>query len=163
MKIIFLKVDGVLNSTSTKETCEGLTGIDSSKVKLLKKIVDATGAQIVLSSTWRDGWAANGKYTEDWHGNMLHYLFDKLDEENITVFSRTPFSDPVHPHRGKEIKKWLDGQKKEPIDNYIIIDDDTFDIVDTNLHKGHVIETSYKRGLRSGAVNMAIQMLNKGE
>lgn len=56
-KIIFLDIDGVLNSADhldhTKH-CNGYSDISPKKVKLLKKIVDRTGAEIVLSSTWRD-------------------------------------------------------------------------------------------------------------
>ena len=56
-KIIFLDIDGVLNSMDyfeqTKD-CKGYTEINPEKVKLLKEIVDRTGAEIVLSSTWRD-------------------------------------------------------------------------------------------------------------
>ena len=59
MKIIFLDVDGVLNCKSSKSRCGGFLGIDDSKVKLLKEIIDITGAKIVLSSSWRYGWRRN--------------------------------------------------------------------------------------------------------
>ena len=59
MKIIFLDIDGVLNS----EMYEWSRGedradnrIDLSRVRLLKDIVSATDAKIVLSSTWRLDW-----------------------------------------------------------------------------------------------------------
>ena len=61
MKVIFLDIDGVLNSFQTFREIyyeHELTGfrrvaIDIDKVKLLKEIVDNTGALIVLSSSWR--------------------------------------------------------------------------------------------------------------
>lgn len=54
MKAIFADVDGVLNEDSTPtRTKNSLVFIDSDKLLRLKRIVDATGAKIVLSSTWR--------------------------------------------------------------------------------------------------------------
>ena len=59
MKVIFLDVDGVLNSQQLFEKCEDdqLISVDEDNIKNLKTIVDATGAKIVLSSSWRYGWA----------------------------------------------------------------------------------------------------------
>ena len=51
MKVIFLDVDGVLNSVDTSEVFQGFVGIDDKLVSKLRKIVRATGAQIVLSSS----------------------------------------------------------------------------------------------------------------
>ena len=54
MKVIFLDVDGVLNSQQLFEKCEDdqLISVDEDNIKNLKTIVDATGAKIVLSSSW---------------------------------------------------------------------------------------------------------------
>ena len=51
MKVIFLDVDGVLNSQQLFEKCEDdqLISVDEDNIKNLKTIVDATGAKIVLS------------------------------------------------------------------------------------------------------------------
>ena len=46
-KIIFLDFDGVITTLKSKWT------IDNEKVKLVKQICDATGAKIVISSSWR--------------------------------------------------------------------------------------------------------------
>lgn len=61
IKVIFLDIDGVCNGFSTKEKCDQgpgqqsryITGVEPGKVALIKKIIDATGAKIVLSSSWR--------------------------------------------------------------------------------------------------------------
>ena len=58
MKVIFLDIDGVLNSMSCKATIEGFDFVEDEKVALLKEIIDLTGAKVVLSSTWRYGWYA---------------------------------------------------------------------------------------------------------
>ena len=50
MKVIFLDVDGVLNSQQLFEKCEDdqLISVDEDNIKNLKTIVDATGAKIVF-------------------------------------------------------------------------------------------------------------------
>jgi histidinol phosphatase-like enzyme len=50
MKVIFLDVDGVLNSQQLFEKCEDdqLISVDEDNIKNLKTIVDATGAKIIL-------------------------------------------------------------------------------------------------------------------
>ena len=61
MKVIFLDVDGVLNSEHWykvnyrrhPERCRVETAIDPRFVRNLKRIVDKTGAKIVLSATCR--------------------------------------------------------------------------------------------------------------
>ena len=68
MKVIFLDVDGVLNCQKTEAKCRGFIGVDSKKVKLLKKIVDATDAKIVLSSSWKIGWWKYHKEEQDPEG-----------------------------------------------------------------------------------------------
>lgn len=49
MRRLFLDVDGVLNS---RDDC-GLDGLGDSHLRQLKRIVDQTGCQIVLTSSWR--------------------------------------------------------------------------------------------------------------
>ena len=58
MKVIFLDIDGVLNSRryDAKRDKNGNTNIDETRLPLVKRIVDATGARIVLSSSWRNDW-----------------------------------------------------------------------------------------------------------
>ena len=71
MKVIFLDIDGVLNTSQTfigihNEYIEkGIRRIeiDLNRLKLLKRIVDQTGAVIVLSSSWKNfGKMENGIY-----------------------------------------------------------------------------------------------------
>jgi len=52
MKIIFLDIDGVLNTHKTIHTF-GRDFIDDALVAVVAKIVNETQAKIVLSSTWR--------------------------------------------------------------------------------------------------------------
>lgn len=54
MRVIFLDIDGEL--TYAGYCNEETHYIDSEKVALLKEIVDATNAKIVLSSSWKCGY-----------------------------------------------------------------------------------------------------------
>ena len=86
MKIIFLDIDGVLNSDEYFEktvhlNIQGIESeIDIEKVKLLKKAIDETGAKVVLSSTWR-------------YKRKVKYLKELLSHYGIVIVDSTPFLD----------------------------------------------------------------------
>lgn len=92
MKIIFLDVDGVLNDNDYSKT-----KVDETKVRLLKEIVDKTGAKIVLSSDWRYWWDSDD---ED-----FALLVSLLRKHGMEFLSKTPITK--HGYRGAEIYQWL--------------------------------------------------------
>ena len=54
--VLFLDIDGVLNSRECWDRLRGLRHkIDREKVALLNEVVAATDCRIVVSSTWRKG------------------------------------------------------------------------------------------------------------
>ena len=122
MKVIFLDIDGVLNSDEyvdrvKKSDIQGIErDIDIEKVKLLKRAIDETGAKVVLSSTWR--------YTKN-----ARYLKELLANYGIRVDS-TPY---IQDKRGLEIKKWL--SENQGVEDFLIIDDEIFDSFDEGLMK----------------------------
>ena len=61
-------------------------------------------------------------------------------------------------NRGREIKEWLESTDYD-ITSYVIIDDEIFDIRD--LHKGHMVKTSFNDGIAKRGVDMAIEILSK--
>ena len=113
MKVIFLDVDGVLNSDEYFDKIKGLeingieNNIDIEKIKLLKKAVVATGAKVVLSSSWR--YTRNGKELKEL---LLKY--------GIQTDS-TPF---LENERENEIKQWL--ANHPDTEDYVILDDEIF-------------------------------------
>lgn len=136
MKVIFLDVDGVLNSDEYFDKIRNLDiqgierEVDIEKIKLLKKAIDKTGAKVVLSSSWR--------YTK-----YAQYLKELLSNYDIYVDS-TPF---IENERGLEIKKWLsDNQDAE---DFVILDDEIFDSYDESLIK-NLIKTSNGNGRNFG-------------
>ncbi len=136
MKVIFLDIDGVLNSDEYFDKIKNLkintieNQVDVEKIKLLKQAVDATGAKIVLSSSWR--------YTRN--ANNLRALL-----LNYGIFAdTTPF---LNNERGKEIKKFLTEHKD--VEDYVILDDEIFPSYDDVLLK-KLIKISNKSGMGFG-------------
>ena len=157
MKIIFLDIDGVLNCSSTKERFNEYIGVEQSKISLLKEIVEATNAKIVLSSTWRLNmlWYKQGINVKL---DEYNYLVDELAKQGLAIFDITP--SHKDSWRGREIQEWLD-TTTEKIDGYVVIDDDIYDIA--KEHRGHLLTTSWRHGLKPNAVKIAINILNKND
>ena len=77
MKVIFLDFDGVLNSAKYL-LGHGDCGvaIDPARMALLKQIVDATDAKIVLSTSWREHWSKD-LMNCDGTGVLINRIFSK--------------------------------------------------------------------------------------
>lgn len=163
MKIIFLDVDGVLNNKDTKERIPdtSYTGINNSKVKLLKQIVEATDAQIVLSSTWRLKKTRWGEEIPEEHRN---YLKKKLSKYGLRYISSTPDIDPIR--RGKEIDQWIKNNNDITIDGWVVLDDEIWkDFKNYNILPHLVLTKDYiykDGGLSEEDVKHAIRILNGG-
>lgn len=158
MKVIFLDIDGVLNSEEfwkneaqhvrkKKAIAEGrshdeasaIANMDPNAVERIMRIVKETGAEIVVSSTWR-------------FDDSICY---KLRFMGIPqIYGITPGT--VKRYRGEEIKLWLD-EHPEVID-YVIIDDDN-DMLDEQ--DSHLVQTSWLTGITDYDVEKAINILNK--
>ena len=152
IKIIFLDIDGVVNCWSTKERAPSkVIGVEQRLIAHIKEIVDATGAKLVLSSTWRKDWAFDLMNGKDWF-----YLRDEFAKQDLYFLDYTP--SRRDSHRGEEIKEWLENTGYD-VSSYVIIDDEMFDIWE--LHEGHMVKTSFDSGIKSGAVKMAIDILAK--
>lgn len=152
MKVIFLDIDGVLNCSSSKSRDpDGCTGIDDARVKLLRKIVDATGAKIVLISTWQKEWLSEGVTDSGW------YLIRKLWRERLNIFSRTgkwSWND-----RGQGIVDWLN-RFPEEIESWIVLDDEIFNDYPRCGIMPHLVQTDfYSNGLNETHVEKAIELL----
>jgi hypothetical protein len=126
MKIIFLDIDGVLNSyTDFLESSlyghpfnTGKIVISSGKLCLLEYIVRNTDAKIVISSTWRSHFTLDEIY------EMFKVRGFKLPRKVIidkTETHRHGFSSGPEYFRKSEIKEWLKANK--PIESYVILDD----------------------------------------
>lgn len=162
MKLIFLDVDGVLNSLSTKTEIEGYTFVSDNLIALLKQIVDATDAKIVLSSTWRRGWyckehVPNPDDVDLRDIRMFEALRDKLHDFGIELMS---YTDDFGP-RGQEIDAWLKVWTGEPIESYIILDD--MGGAEMRPHSRYLVQTSIGGGMNAKHAARAIKLLNASQ
>ena len=143
MKLIFLDIDGVLNhqlfwheksqsdrrKELQKDAPDGAHDIDPEKIGLLNNLIDATGAKVVISSSWR-----NGRTVKD-----LIELFDWFGFKG-EIIGKTPRLWFGHDQnedwrntsvpRGCEIKAWIENNKgilgaKISKLQYVIFDDDS--------------------------------------
>ena len=153
MKIIFLDIDGVLNCRASKSRCGLFLGIDADKVKRLRQIVDATGAKIVLTSTWKIGWKKIYKEDQD---ECANYLDRKLKREGLCIIDKT--TDQAW-NRGEGIIKWVGSHN---VDTFIMLDDEVFDYKDCGIIS-RLVKMSYygdNGGLQDEHVELAINLLN---
>lgn len=156
-KVVFLDVDGVLNTPDSKSRCNGCIGIDSSKVVLLKEIVEATGAEIVLVSTWKEYWERlpERKYLQD---EFANYLDEVFNEAGLKVTDKTLNGwDADWYSRGEGILDYIQIHKPK---SFVILDDIQYDYDGCGL-TDNLIQTNANVGLTSEQVQQAIKILNK--
>ena len=155
MKIIFLDIDGVLNFWGSEaRATSGALGIVNSKVKLLKHIVDETGARIVLTSSWRHHWLTDdGGIAATGDGI---YMVGKFDRYGLHILDK--IKDKYESMRREEgINEWL--KDKQYIENYLILDDE----VDFYTDLTHCVFTHGDTGLTEYEADIAIKILNGEE
>lgn len=174
MKVIFLDIDGVLNTESgLKQLTNNWKDMDKAydtegrnmfcpkAVSVLKEIISATGAKIVVSSTWR----ASG----------IEFLRKLWTDRNLPgeIIDITGFSkDRI---RGKEVRDWLTKRdyyhssmcdspyfkklrSNSEITGYCIIDDDIDFLIE---QYDHFINTDPMTGLaEEGMLKKCIDALN---
>ena len=158
MKIIFLDVDGVLNNTSTQETFEEYYFVEDEKIELLRQLVVRTGAKIVLSSTWREGWYAKERISNPSPSylsaiRLFEALKQKLSEYGLELLSYTEDFGT----RGEEIDLWLKNWNGEPIESFVILDDMYPE--ELQLHQEKLVQTVESFGLTQEDVEKAVTML----
>ena len=136
MKVIFLDVDGVLNNTPSGPDFE------PELVGWLNRLVAASGAGIVISSTWR-----------------LDLPLDRLVELlrvagfDGQVIGVTPDLEGLG--RGPEIAQWL---RENAVESFVILDDEA----DVGALSDHLVRTSPYRGLGPREVKRALSTLKMG-
>lgn len=127
-KIIFLDIDGVLNSQlfyiQCKETGRPMVDIDENSVKLLNQLCEDTGADVVVTSTWRLGRTVEQLQEILDSRGFEHKVLDKTKDLRIGKYGDCVL-------RGNEIYEWI--KSHEDIvqaqyygyANYLILDDDS--------------------------------------
>lgn len=142
-RIIFLDIDGVMTSLKSRY-CFSVNCFNA-----LAKILTNTGADIVISSSWR-------------HENVEKTV-KSLTNSSKRIINGNPFPFPekiigVTPrigHRGTEIACYLNSH---PCDKYVILDDDT-DMLD--CQKESFFKINPDNGLTEEDADKIIEFLNK--
>ena len=132
--------------------------IDNKRVRMLKQLIEDTGAIVVLSSGWRDGWAYRD-VGQNSINNPSVYLFNRLERYfkqcGIEFYDRTKV---LKIERGREIMSWL-ANCQEPIESFVAFDDIDYDM---GAVGDNFICTSMKTGLLPCHIERAKQILNSG-
>ncbi len=152
--IIFLDFDGVLNSVKNYRRLreQGLptndeygTLFDGECVEALRSITDATGAKIVVTSSWRYILDME-QIRQMWKARNLPGIVRGITPTNLII---DPFEEGK---RGIEINKWLSMHEC----NYVILDDDD-DFLP--YQRPHLVRTDPETGLTSESALTAIESL----
>ena len=162
MKIIFLDVDGVLNSEVWNqnhkiETENGFL-IDEKAIKLLSYLVKKSGAKIVLHSGWRFWFdekfspirkeSENFKNLLDKSGLSFYDFTPDLTTEEIRKNGKFSLAKP------KEILLWLNNHSD--ISNWVVIDDI---VLNNKTIQKHQVAPDNKIGLTLADIEKAITLL----
>ena len=138
IKVLFLDVDGVLNSYNglIKRGGQGLMDIYIEHEKLLEDLVDRTEVKIVLSSTWRLGKSIDQIRSFFRFKTLQEAIIDKTpDHLKLYNFEGKDTS------RGTEIQEWL-VTKGSNVEDFIILDDND----DMCPYMDKLIQTDFNYG-----------------
>ena len=124
MKVIFLDIDGVLNTDRAikrrKNQSDDKIHFDEVALGNLKEIVLATQSKIVISSTWRIHRNTNNPLWAAIIDNLKNIGIENeiidVTETNEDIKSKNP--------RWQEIKNWLEKNKSKEISSFLILDDE---------------------------------------
>ncbi len=160
-KIIFLDIDGVLNNFDSPD--EHKTVIDNNMVIRLKRIVDASGAKIILTSSWRLFYN-NWKNCEDKRvtDNYL-MLITSFEKYGLNIYGVTNEVSYGPNSRPEEISEWLETHKD--VKNYVILDDSRWnwgtlsDHVVITRRKDKFSDNGWRSGLEDSDADKAISIL----
>jgi hypothetical protein len=139
-KVLFLDIDGVLNSQKTCEAfgnpskggfphgfdADNMALFDHAAIALIRRLCKKTDASIVLSSSWR----------------IIHSVNDCANGLDLPIFDRTPSLNWYGRVRGDEIAAWLSDHPE--VTRYAIVDDDS-DMLD--WQKSRFVQTNFQEGL----------------
>lgn len=146
-KYLFLDVDGVLNTTRS----HSLYALSKPCLRRLALIVNDTGCDTILSSTWRKSEYAILRLARvlQYRGLHLSGYTPRLDKHGIREARLT--------NRGCEIEEWLLAYAAKPY-NYAILDDDA-DMLPEQLP--HFFQTDPDYGLTDAIAHRVTAHLNK--
>lgn len=167
MNVLFLDIDGVLNSVEWCKAGNGF-GYPPAKrqrcskeklrwcpdmVKRLQRVIETTGASIVISSSWR-GYGAGA--ARKWKA-----MFNVYGWRNAPVIGETPDLTRQQPNsavyvavkRGEEVAAWLNANPH--VERFVCVDDG-----DDFLPDQPLVLTDMEHGLTDANADTCIEVLS---
>ncbi len=158
-KVVFLDCDGVLNSVedfienpssdvSIQDSYRNNLRVNRKNVENLNKIIEATGAKIVLSSSWR---VMSYEYIYVSHlqpAGLVGKMIGQTPDLNNRFTKYTP--------RGYEIQEWMEENYLPK--NFVILDDN-HDM--RHLVPNLVLTDFFEGGLKEEHIQPAIDVLER--
>ena len=150
-RIVFLDVDGVLNSylwtvrPKTIEESQGDPDLDPFAINLLNEFTQIFDLKIVISSDWRISSYCIPRLKNAGVRNII-------DTTPVTIFQTR--NNKIHFTRGEEIQLWLDAHPE--VENFVIFDDRE-DFEQLN----HYVKVDSYRGLTQEDIQKAVEILSK--
>jgi hypothetical protein len=159
MKIVFLDIDGVLNSrefcklTNPKDYSNLEIWLDSNSISKLNDLIRQTDACVVLSSQWREYHELEDIQEALVKKGFGYKLFDKIPEQFLINEKTLDTSSKQH-----EIFMWLLNAANDgfTIDSFVILDDKQSHLID--LQEFLVLVNS-EVGLTKKDTRKALQIL----
>ncbi len=177
MNVIFLDVDGVLNSEAyaikldekhrqlghtepsspkRETTCDCFKlyhQIDRDAIERLNRLVAATDAKIVVSSTWRKLFdLPDLRQMLEGHG-LVGEIIGATPEGHDEPEMLAVYGHVERMYRGYEIDFWL--RSHPEVDRFVILDDGS----DMAMHKNRLVQTDCEDGLLDDHVDLAIRVM----
>ena len=140
-KVIFLDIDGVLNTSYTKYRDEVLDDFR-------------------LDYTWRYN-LSKSLFSFKAYNNSTKKLIESLKERGLKISALLP--DTPNNRRAEDISEFI---KKHKVTNFVILDDELFNYDSLKLSE-HLLRTSFYEdneldaGLTQKMIRQAVQILNK--
>lgn len=150
MKVIFLDFDGVINDI----TLDGIF-VKPQFVSELKRVIDATGAKVVVSSNQRDEALVYGTHPLEKSYCYKNYI-QPLETMGIGVYDYTPILTGFKEEETRELEIEAYLKKHPEVKEFLIVEDD---YVMQRLYD-HQIFIEYSGGFVFQYVEPAIQILN---
>lgn len=149
LRLVFLDIDGVLNSYPFLERHDAAdpdeaddrywtSMLDPAAVARLNRLLDATGARVVIASSWRCAMPLE----------RLRQILLAAGLEGVIEGQTAPELN----HRGRAVSAYL---AERPCRDYVILDDDPFQ----KPHTGRLVHTDPELGLTEAQVDEAIELV----
>lgn len=154
MKVIFLDIDGVLNSEEWDRHVQSFTYgarfnscylLSQEMILLLQNVVYQTNADIVLTSSWRTDIKA------------MDALKRQLSLYHLPIRDTTLYS--TYNTRADDINEWLGLHPS--VHSYVIVDDTDDGFTQDELLSTHFVQTTYACGLTPEEAAEMIEVLSK--